>query len=31
MWSDIDKIALAYEGFIHYPVHELLAKYGLQE
>ncbi len=31
LWSDIDKIVLAYEGFIDYPVHELLAKYGLQE
>lgn len=29
--SNIDKIILAYEGFIDYPVHELLAKHGLQE
>ncbi len=31
LWSDIDKIVLACEGFIDCPVHELLAKYGLQE
>jgi len=31
LWSDIDKIVLAYEGFINYPTHGLLAKHGLHE
>jgi 8-oxo-dGTP pyrophosphatase MutT (NUDIX family) len=31
LWSNIDKIVLAYEGFIDYPVHELLIKHGLWE
>jgi len=29
--SDIDKIVLAYEGFIDYPIHSLLAKHSLHE
>jgi ADP-ribose pyrophosphatase YjhB (NUDIX family) len=31
LWSDIDKIILAYEGFIDYPLHDLLVKHGLRE
>jgi len=28
--SNIDKIVLAYEGFIDYPLHDLLARHGLR-
>jgi len=29
--SNLDRIVLAYEGFIHYPIDALLARYGLEE
>jgi ADP-ribose pyrophosphatase YjhB (NUDIX family) len=30
LWSDIDKIVLAYEGFIDYPIESLLMKHSLR-
>jgi ADP-ribose pyrophosphatase YjhB (NUDIX family) len=31
LWSDLDRIVLAYEGFIHHPIDALLTRYGLEE
>jgi hypothetical protein len=30
LWSDVDRIVLAYEGFIDHPLDDLLARHGLQ-